>query len=53
MDKFTRQILTQTGLLGMIGKADRGPEALRIRQSICCRINLLGLLLDVIEEADQ
>jgi fumarate hydratase class I len=28
MDKFTRQILAQTGLLGMIGKAERGPEAI-------------------------
>ncbi|PID49100.1 MAG: fumarate hydratase [Proteobacteria bacterium] len=28
MDKFTRQILEQTGLLGMIGKAERGPMAI-------------------------
>ena len=28
MDKFTRQLLAQTGLLGMIGKAERGPEAI-------------------------
>lgn len=28
MDKFTRQMLAQTGLLGMIGKAERGPEAI-------------------------
>ncbi|MEZ5479161.1 MAG: fumarate hydratase [Thiolinea sp.] len=28
MDKFTRQILEQTGLLGMIGKAERGPLAI-------------------------
>jgi fumarate hydratase class I len=28
MDKFTRQVLAQTGLLGMIGKAERGPEAI-------------------------
>ncbi len=28
MDKFTRQILEQTGLLGMIGKAERGPVAI-------------------------
>jgi fumarate hydratase, class I len=27
MDKFTRQMLSETGLLGMIGKAERGPEA--------------------------
>ena len=28
MDKFTEQILSQTGLLGMIGKAERGPVAI-------------------------
>ncbi|WMP17022.1 fumarate hydratase [Thiothrix lacustris] len=28
MDKFTRQILDQTGLLGMIGKSERGPMAI-------------------------
>jgi len=28
MDKFTRQMLETTGLLGMIGKAERGPEAI-------------------------
>ncbi|RMG35019.1 MAG: fumarate hydratase [Gammaproteobacteria bacterium] len=27
MDKFTELMLSQTGLLGMIGKAERGPEA--------------------------
>ncbi|QLG87564.1 fumarate hydratase [Chitinibacter bivalviorum] len=27
MDKFTDQVLEQTGLLGMIGKAERGPAA--------------------------
>jgi fumarate hydratase class I len=27
MDKFTRQMLAETGLLGMIGKAERGPVA--------------------------
>jgi fumarate hydratase class I len=27
MDKFTRPMLEHTGLLGMIGKAERGPEA--------------------------
>jgi fumarate hydratase class I len=37
MDKFTEQILAQTGLLGMIGKAERGPaalEAIRKHQSV-------------------
>ncbi len=28
MDKFTRQMLAETGLLGMIGKAERGPVAI-------------------------
>jgi fumarate hydratase class I len=28
MDKFTRQMLAQTGLLGMIGKSERGPVAI-------------------------
>jgi len=28
MDKFTETMLAQTGLLGMIGKAERGPEAI-------------------------
>lgn len=37
MDKFTEQILAQTGLLGMIGKAERGPaarEAIRRHRSV-------------------
>lgn len=28
MDKFTEQVLAQTGLLGMIGKSERGPAAI-------------------------
>ena len=28
MDKFTRQMLEHTGLLGMVGKAERGPAAI-------------------------
>ncbi|SDF32811.1 fumarate hydratase [Terriglobus roseus] len=28
MDKFTRQMLEQTGLLGMVGKSERGPQAI-------------------------
>ncbi|HEY5717029.1 MAG TPA: fumarate hydratase [Motiliproteus sp.] len=28
MDKFTRQVLESTGLMGMIGKAERGPVAI-------------------------
>jgi fumarate hydratase, class I len=34
MDKYTRQMLSETGLLGMVGKAERGPEAIAaIRES--------------------
>ncbi|NOY65779.1 MAG: fumarate hydratase [Gammaproteobacteria bacterium] len=29
MDKFTEMMLSQTGLLGMIGKAERGPTAIK------------------------
>jgi fumarate hydratase class I len=28
MDKFTRQMLAETGLIGMVGKAERGPQAI-------------------------
>jgi len=28
MDKFTETMLAQTGLIGMIGKSERGPEAI-------------------------
>ena len=37
MDKFTEQVLAQTGLLGMVGKAERGPtaiEAIQKHQSV-------------------
>ena len=37
MDKFTNQLLTQTGLLGMIGKAERGDtaiEAIKANQAV-------------------
>ncbi|GAB1269141.1 fumarate hydratase [Aurantivibrio infirmus] len=37
MDKFTRTMLEQTGLLGMIGKAERGPlaiEAIKDNKSV-------------------
>ena len=37
MDKFTEQVLAQTGLLGMVGKAERGPvaiDAIRKHQSV-------------------
>jgi fumarate hydratase class I len=28
MDRFTEMMLSQTGLIGMVGKAERGPAAL-------------------------
>jgi fumarate hydratase class I len=37
MDKFTEQVLSETGLLGMVGKAERGPvaiEAIKKHQSV-------------------
>lgn len=37
MDKFTEQVLAETGLLGMIGKSERGPaaiEAIRKHRSV-------------------
>ncbi|MCO4757923.1 MAG: fumarate hydratase [Oceanospirillaceae bacterium] len=37
MDKFTRQVIESTGLLGMIGKSERGPvaiEAIKDNQSV-------------------
>lgn len=37
MDKFTRRVLEETGLLGMIGKAERGPiaiEAIRDNKAV-------------------
>jgi len=37
MDKFTEQMLSETGLLGMVGKAERGPlaiEAIRKHRSV-------------------
>ncbi len=37
MDKFTRQMLEKTGLIGMIGKAERGPagiEAIRDNKAV-------------------
>ena len=37
MDKFTEQVLSETGLMGMVGKAERGPvaiEAIRKHRSV-------------------
>lgn len=43
MDKFTRQMLEQTGLLGMVGKAERGPAAIEaIRDSRAVYLMAVG-----------
>ncbi|WP_409523243.1 fumarate hydratase [Nitrincola sp. MINF-07-Sa-05] len=43
MDKFTRQILEATGLLGMIGKSERGPVAIEaIRDSKAVYLMAVG-----------
>ncbi|EXJ12747.1 fumarate hydratase [Nitrincola nitratireducens] len=43
MDKFTRQILETTGLLGMIGKSERGPVAIdAIRDSKAVYLMAVG-----------
>ncbi|MGI9229028.1 MAG: fumarate hydratase [Gammaproteobacteria bacterium] len=43
MDKFTDTILEQTGLIGMIGKAERGPEAIEaIRKNGAVYLTAVG-----------
>lgn len=43
MDKFTRQMLEQTGLIGMIGKAERGPAAIEaIRDNAAVYLMAVG-----------
>ncbi len=43
MDKFTRTLLEQTGLLGMVGKAERGPAAVdAIRDNRCVYMIAVG-----------
>jgi fumarate hydratase, class I len=43
MDKFTRQMLEQTGLLGMVGKAERGPAAMEaIRENRAVYLMAVG-----------
>jgi fumarate hydratase class I len=43
MDKFTRQMLAETGLLGMVGKAERGPAAIEaIREFGACYLMAVG-----------
>jgi fumarate hydratase, class I len=43
MDKFTRQMLADTGLLGMVGKAERGPTAIAaIKDHQACYLMAVG-----------
>lgn len=43
MDKFTRTLLEKTGLLGMIGKAERGPAAVEaIRDNVAVSLIAVG-----------
>ena len=43
MDKFTRTLLEKTGLLGMIGKAERGPAAVEaIRDNAAVSLIAVG-----------
>ncbi|MGV6858222.1 MAG: fumarate hydratase [bacterium] len=43
MDKFTRPLLEKTGLLGMIGKAERGPDAVQaIKDHKACYLMATG-----------
>ena len=57
MDKFTRTMLEQTGLLGMIGKAERGPVAIEaIRDNKAVYLMAVGgaayLVSQAIKHAD-
>lgn len=43
MDKFTEQVLAATGLLGMVGKAERGPAGIEaIRKHRACYLMAVG-----------
>ncbi len=43
MDKFTDQVLAATGLLGMVGKAERGPVAIEaIKKHRACYLMAVG-----------
>ena len=43
MDKFTEQLLSETGLIGMIGKAERGPNTVEsIKKHRCIYLMAVG-----------
>jgi fumarate hydratase class I len=54
MDKFTRQMLEQTGLLGMVGKAERGPVAIEaIRENGAVYLMAVGGAAYLVSKAIQ
>jgi fumarate hydratase class I len=54
MDKFTRQMLEQTGLLGMVGKAERGPTAIEaIRDNRAVYLMAVGGAAYLVSKAIQ
>ena len=54
MDKFTRQMLEQTGLLGMVGKAERGPAAIEaIRDNRAVYLMAVGGAAYLVSKAIQ
>lgn len=54
MDKFTRQMLEQTGLLGMVGKAERGPAAVEaIRDNRAVYLMAVGGAAYLVSKAIQ
>jgi len=54
MDKFTRQMLEQTGLLGMVGKSERGPAAVEaIRDNKAVYLMAVGGAAYLVSKAIQ
>ncbi len=54
MDKFTRTLLEQAGLIGMIGKAERGAEAIEaIRDNKACYLMAVGGAAYLVAQAVQ
>jgi fumarate hydratase class I len=54
MDKFTEMMLAQTGLISMIGKAERGPVAIEaIRKHKSAYLMAVGGAAYLVAEGDQ
>src|SRR5260221_13675643 len=52
MDKFTEMMLAQTGLIGMIGKAERGPVAIEaIRKHQAAYLMAVGRAASLVAKA--